>query len=456
MQQGIRQAVLLLVLVLVAACSNAPEYDLVAVDESAAPLMNEEGGQAGEGPVPSPATDKAKPRETPVQENTRIVALADRIFAEISRARGFKVNRPIAKVFVKRKEIETRALRTTDALNLPGELDSERKLLFKLGLIPQEYDLAEYLQKAVLLSTISFYDPQTKVLYIADSLEDEQEEAILSSLVPNLAYAFLDQHFGANLENARVKGNQDASGARVAVLTGDALVAVFNYRFGSSALSRVEVRDIRRFFRFLLEEQMADDTPKALMEMGLFSGVSGFSFMQFYFKWNGWENAARLYSDLPLSTEQIMHPERYTGSRDDPTEVKEQGPPDVLSPSWKRVYSNTLGEFVLYLHLKEFISEQQAKWGAQGWDGDRVELFENPDGKLTLVLRSVWDSEKEADQFFKAYAKLINQRYPGAQLVPWGDSRRSGEKNLQWVSENNRILLRLNGSRVEIIEGEGI
>ena len=106
--------------------------------------------------------------------------------------------------------------------------------------------------------------------------------------------------------------------------------------------------------------------------------------------------------------------------------------------------------------MKEFISEQQAKWGAQGWDGDRVELFENPDGKLTLVLRSVWDSEKEANQFSKAYAKLINQRYPGAQLVPWGGSTRSGERTLQWVSENNRIFLRLNGSRVEIIEGEGI
>jgi len=190
--------------------------------------------------------------------------------------------------------------------------------------------------------------------------------------------------------------------------------------------------------------------------MSLFSGVGGFSFMQFYLKWNGWEAADRLYSDLPLSTEQIMHPERYVGSRDDPTQVNEQTPPDVLSSSWKRVYSDTLGEFVLYLHLKEFISEQQAKWAAQGWDGDRVELFENPDGKLTLVLRSVWDSEKEANQFSDAYAKLINQRYPAAQLVPGGGSTRSGEKNLQWVSENNRIFLRLNGSRVEIIEGEGI
>ena len=431
MQQGIRQAVLLLVLVLVAACSRTPEYGSVAEDESSAPFLNQEGGQEGEGPVPSPATEEAKPGGTPVQENTRIVALADQIFAEISMTRGFKVNRPIAKVFVKRKEIETRALRITEAVNPPGELDSERKLLFKLGLIPQQYDLAEFLRKAALLSTISLYDPQTKVLYIADSLADEQEEAILSSLVPNLAYAFQDRHFGVSLEDTRVEGNQDASAARWAVITGDALAAVFNYKFGPATASRVEARDIRRFFRFLLEEQMAEDSPPALMEMGLFSGVSGFSFMQFYLKWNSWEAAARLYSDLPLSTEQIMHPEKYAGVRDDPTEVKKQRPPDVLSPSWKRVYSNTLGEFVLYVHLKEFIGEQQAKWGAQGWDGDRVELFEDPDGNLTLVLRSVWDSEKEADQFSQAYAKLIKQRYPGAQLVPGGGSTQSGEKNLQ-------------------------
>lgn len=456
MQQGIRQAVLLWVVVLVAACSNTSGYESVAVDESAAPVVNEEGGQEGEGPVPSAATERAKPRETPVQEDPRIVELADRIFAQISMERGFKVNGPIAKAFVKRKEIESRSLRITDALNPPGELDSERKLLFKLGFIPQRYDLAEFLREAALLSPISLYDPQTKVLYIADSLADEQEEAILASLVPNLAYAFQDQHFDVSLEHTRVEANQDASVARWAVLTGDALHAVFDYKLGSSAFSRVKVYDIRRFFRFLLEEKMADDTPQSLIEMSLFSGVGGFSFMQFYLKWNGWEAADRLYSNLPLSTEQIMHPEKYAGSRDDPTQVKEQAPPAVLSPSWKRVYSNTLGEFVLYLYLKEFISEQQAKWGAQGWDGDRVELFENPDGKLTLVLRSVWDSEKEANQFSQAYAKLIHQRYPGAQLVHGDESTGSEEEDLQWVSEGNRILLRLNGSRVEIIEGEGI
>ncbi len=57
MQQGMRQAVLLLVLVLVAACSRAPEYESVAVDESAAPLVNDEGEQEGEEPGPSPKVE---------------------------------------------------------------------------------------------------------------------------------------------------------------------------------------------------------------------------------------------------------------------------------------------------------------------------------------------------------------------------------------------------------------
>ena len=58
---------------------------------------------------------------------------------------------------------------------------------------PKNTIMQSFFEKAVSLSTISLYDPQTKILYIADSLEDEQEEAILSSLVPNLAVAFQDQ-----------------------------------------------------------------------------------------------------------------------------------------------------------------------------------------------------------------------------------------------------------------------
>ncbi len=46
--------------------------------------------------------------------------------------------------------------------------------------------------------------------------------------------------------------------------------------------------------------------------------------------------------------------------------------------------------------------------------------------------------------------------YPGAQLVNAGGSRRTEVKELQWESDGNRIILRINGSQVEIIEVEPI
>ena len=399
---------------------------------------------------------QADPRETPVQTDSRILDLADQLLAAVSRARGLKVKRPITKVFAKRKEIEVRLLRVTDELNPPQQLEFDGKLLFQLGLLPRNYDLAGSLREAALLSTTSFYDPQTKMLYIADSLEEEQGAELATSLVLNLAYALQDQHFGAHPSLARVEGNDDATGARLAVITGDALAVMLAYSARSSRPTSLENRDVRRFFRLLLEEQMGEDVPEALKEITLFPATFGFSFVQFYLKWNGWEGAARLYSDFPRSSEQIMHPEKYAGFRDDPTEVEVQTPPEILSAPWKRVYSNTLGEFILYLVLKEFITEQKAKWGAQGWDGDRIELFENPTNRaLAFVLRSVWDSDTEASQFSQAYSSLIDKKYPGAQLIHVGEGHQPGERELQWVSGNNRIILRLNGTRVEIIEVEG-
>ncbi len=90
----------------------------------------------------------------------------------------------------------------------------------------------------------------------------------------------------------------------------------------------------------------------------------------------------------------------------------------------------------------------------QGWDGDRLELFEHPNGNLAFVLRSVWDTEEDATEFAAAYSNVVQKKYPGAQLVNAGDSRRTEGKELQWESDGNRIILRVNGTQVEIIEVE--
>ena len=398
------------------------------------------------------------PRSRPVQTNPRILQLADQIEIQVGRFRGLPVGQPIVKTFAKREEIEKRLLELANEWNSPSQVALEKKALVKLGLIPRSFALAEFLRRTSLLSTVSLYDPRTKTLYIADSLtgmeDGEIDDEIVVSFVMNLVHALQDRHYNLTPYSIKVEGNDDASMARLALVLGDALSVLVDYSVSSQLLSPAQVSDVDLSFRQGIESQLGEEVPESLREINVFPAVSGFKFMRSFRKWNSLEDAARLYSDFPRSTEQFMHPEKYLAQRDDPTIVESQPPPILLSVPWESIYTNVLGEFSLYLVLNRFIERHTAVRASQGWDGDRLELFEHPNGNLAFVLRSVWDTEEDATEFAAAYSDVVQKKYPGAQLVNAGDSRRTEGKELQWESDGNRIILRVNGTQVEIIEVE--
>jgi hypothetical protein len=408
--------------------------------------------------IPPARPARQYPSIAPVQANPRILELADLIETQVGRFRGLPVGQPIAKTFAKREGIEKRLLELANELNPPGQVELENKVLRKLGLIPQSFDLAEFLRRTSLLSTVSLYDPRTKTLYIDDSLSslrknDEIEDEVVVSLVMNLIHALQDQHFSLTPYAVRVEGNDDASMARLALVLGDALAVLVDYGVNSQLLSLEQARDYDLSFRLGIESQLGENVPEALKEVHVFPAVSGLKFMRSFRKWNALEEANKLYSDFPGSTEQFIHPEKYLAQRDDPTIVDSQLPPDLLPVPWKSVYTNVLGEFSLYLVLNNFIERRKAGRATEGWDGDRLELFEHPNGNLAFVLRSVWDAEEDAREFAAAYSDLVQKKYPGAQLVNLGENR-AETKELQWESGGNRIILRVKGTQVEIIEIE--
>ncbi len=427
---------------------------LASESEAATPPANDSTDREVQPAKPAPKISTSGR----LQVNPRILQLADQIEIQVSRFRGLPVGQPIVKTLAKREEIEKRLLELAHELNPPSQVEVDKKALVKLGLIPRSFALAEFLRRTALLSTVSLYDPRTKTLYIADSLtgmeDGEVEDEVVVSLVMNLVHALQDRHFNLTPYSVRVEGNDDASMARLALVLGDALAVLVDYSVSSQLLSPAQVSDVDLSFRQEIESQLGEDVPEALREINVFPAVAGFKFMRSFRKWNSLEDATRLYSDFPRSTEQFMHPEKYLAQRDDPTIVEWQPPPIVLSVPWKRIKTNVLGELSLYLVLNRFIERHKAVRASQGWDGDRLELFEHPNGNLAFVLRSVWDTEEDAREFAAAYSDLVQKKYPGAQLVNAGGSRRTEVKELQWESDGNRIILRVNGSQVEIIEVE--
>jgi hypothetical protein len=112
---------------------------------------------------------------------------------------------------------------------------------------------------------------------------------------------------------------------------------------------------------------------------------------------------------MPVSTEQIMHEDRFFGSEPDvPTRVTFPAP-----SVGKKVYENGLGEFETRLFLYEYLNDQSAAVrGAAGWDGDRYLLVETGKGDAISWV-TVWDTSVDAAEFFDLLDTGLLKKYPG-------------------------------------------
>jgi hypothetical protein len=97
----------------------------------------------------------------------------------------------------------------------------------------------------------------------------------------------------------------------------------------------------------------------------------------------------------------VIHPERYLDA-DEPTAV-ELGIEGPLAAGWTAGPADTLGEFITSVWLREGgVRPADARAAAAGWDGDRVALLDGPTGQSVVILRTVWDTGGDADEFVDA------------------------------------------------------
>ena len=90
--------------------------------------------------------------------------------------------------------------------------------------------------------------------------------------------------------------------------------------------------------------------PTVIQETLIFPYLSGAEFVRNFKERNPGKS---IYSDMPVSTEQILHPTAFFGKRDMPTAVTL--PPLVGAAT---TYSNTLGEFETRLFLFQSLNDQ--------------------------------------------------------------------------------------------------
>ena len=375
----------------------------------------------------------------------------DTVLARVSALRNLPATKPVETGVRSRGEIRDYVLARMAEEYPAEELELDRRLLAKLGLIPESLDYRGTLVRLLTEQVAGYYDPETRTLYVADWVPVEDQLPVMAH---ELAHALQDQHFDLDRLLEGVEGNEDATQAHVAVVEGEGLGLMLEYVLKPLGQSFLDIPDIVQMQKDQMEEarQTYDvfrEVPTFFQEALLFPYVQGARFLQYHVRRHGWTGVDRIYADLPRSTEQILHPEKYESPRDDPTHVEPPPLPPGLGGRWERIYGNVLGEFMLRLVLDEFLEEDPARDAASGWDGDAVQLYQAPDGELALWIRSVWDTEEDAVEFFDAYRKVIRLKY--SQAKPLEAPGNALGRRL-WKTETDTLFLERVGRRVDLLE----
>jgi hypothetical protein len=153
-----------------------------------------------------------------------------------------------------------------------------------------------------------------------------------------------------------------------------------------------------------------------------FSYDFGFEFVWYLYQRDKWNSVNQVYQNLPVSSEQILHPEKYlAGER--PVEVTNPSFAEALGEGWIQTTNDVLGEWTTYLLLgygaevSAQLDDDTAKEAARGWGGDHYEVYHNlTTNETVLASRWIWDSQNAASRFHEAFVSYQTRRYTAAEV----------------------------------------
>jgi len=155
------------------------------------------------------------------------------------------------------------------------------------------------------------------------------------------------------------------------------------------------------------------DIPAAVRETVVFQYVAGVNFVSWAYQRAGWDGVNALLAHPPVSTEQILHPEKYFVHAEYPLAVHVGGVSPYTQGGWQLAENATVGEFLIRVLGEQFLPTARAQSVAAGWDGDRLLAFTRGND-LAIVWLTAWDSEAEAAEFFAGYAAILAAKHPGS------------------------------------------
>jgi hypothetical protein len=364
--------------------------------------------------------------------------------ANVSERRELPLISPIVAVSYTEEELRDRVRLSLDEDYPALDIRGDTATLVAMGFAAPDIDLRQTYLDIFAEQIGGFYDPEDQQLVLVrrEGGDPNVEYVVVEH---ELVHALQDQSFGlaalddppfedSDIETAlRSLVEGDASYFNVMTMAGDFVGDMAGFPLGNGgALSPAQPGSA-----------MAN-APDLLARSLIFPYVQGAAFVQALHASDGYRAVNSAYrSRPPLSTEQILHPERYLSAAPDwPIALELAAVEDLLPEGTEQVDEDTMGELGVLSWL-EGVGGQDVVGTPLGWGGDRYATYIQPDGSLLFTWLTTWDTPVDAQRFeIRARGTL--------EVLAGGSWRRNG-----WLRTSNsrQATIRRQGVDVTVILG---
>lgn len=388
-------------------------------------------------PTPQTGQPTAEPEAAaPLPED--VTEQMDEIQAQVERIRGLESTEPVNRQLLTVDQLRGKVENDFLADYTEEEVADDVKVLSSLGLLEPDFDLYNFYLDLYTEQIAGYYDIEKDEMYVV--LDKGFAGPQRSTYAHEYTHVLQDQDHDVrenlNYTEDYCKTDSEYCAAIQALIEGDASLTEQSWVYlYATDRDRKEIDD------YYANANLAvfDTAPAFMQEDFMFPYSKGVDFVLALYEQGGFEAIDQAYVTPPVSTEQILHPERYPD--DKPVTVKLPDLTDTLGRTIRELDRGVMGEWYTYLILG-FGQDADARLGfhvaseaANGWGGDAYAIYwDDQAEKPIVVLYTTWDNSGEAGEFYNAFKNYGTLR--------WGDpSIPSGKADLTWETDDQGATL---------------
>lgn len=354
----------------------------------------------------------------------------DEIQQQVIDLRGLEPTEDVNRALMTEAELRDRVENDFFKDYTEQDASDDVRILSALGLLPPDYDIYKLYIDLYSEQIAGFYDNETKEMYVTlgEGWKGTERMTYAHEYTHFLQDQVYDLRNGLGMNDDACEIDTERCAGIQALVEGDAsLSEALWYQTYATEQDKQEIND----FYATYTSPIYDSAPYYLQQDFLFPYDQGAQFVQTLFMSNGWDAVDAAYRDLPTSTEQILHPERYPN--DKPINPVLPDIAAALGEGWEELEQNNMGEWYTYLILSagydstSRIDEDTAADAVEGWLGDTYVAYINRSAKgFVLAWQQDWETTADADEYWDAltqFARSFDDVDIANRQMTWTDYR---------------------------------